>query len=80
VNVAGWHDRSRERFLPGLAVRPTAAVGALDGGQGPGRPNGIELSPDGKTLYITSGTPSDGGDSGNFAFYSVQLTVPGWLY
>lgn len=36
--------------------------------------------PDGKTLFITSGTPSSGGDNGDFALYSVRLNVPGWPY
>jgi len=36
--------------------------------------------PDRTTLYLTSGTPSGGGDSGNFALYSVRLNVPGWPY
>jgi len=35
---------------------------------------------DRKTLYITSGTPSNGGDTGNFGLYSVKLNVPGWPY
>lgn len=32
------------------------------------------------TLYITSGTPSSGGNTGNFGLYSVDLNVPGWPY
>jgi sugar lactone lactonase YvrE len=36
--------------------------------------------PDGQTLYLTSGTASQGGDSGNFGLYSVHLNVPGWPY
>ncbi|MET8157804.1 SMP-30/gluconolactonase/LRE family protein [Sphaerisporangium sp. NPDC005289] len=36
--------------------------------------------PDGRTLYITSGTPSRGGNSGNFGLYRVRLNVPGWPY
>ncbi|MEV4316169.1 SMP-30/gluconolactonase/LRE family protein [Actinocrispum sp. NPDC049592] len=32
------------------------------------------------TLYITSGTPSSGGNTGNFGLYSVRLNVPGWPY
>ncbi|WP_439378826.1 SMP-30/gluconolactonase/LRE family protein [Amycolatopsis lexingtonensis] len=47
---------------------------------GPNATNAAFGGPDGKTLYITSGTPSGGGDSGNFALYSVQLNVPGWPY
>ncbi|MEA5360468.1 SMP-30/gluconolactonase/LRE family protein [Amycolatopsis sp., V23-08] len=46
-------------------------------------PNATNLAfggPDRKTLYLTSGTPSGGGDSGNFALYSVRLNVPGWPY
>ncbi|MET8146058.1 SMP-30/gluconolactonase/LRE family protein [Sphaerisporangium sp. NPDC005288] len=35
---------------------------------------------DGRTLYITSGTPSRGGNSGNFGLYRVRLNVPGWPY
>ena len=35
---------------------------------------------DGTTLYITSGTPSPGGDTGDFALYSIHLNVPGWPY
>lgn len=36
--------------------------------------------PDRTTLYLTSGTPSFGGNSGNFGIYSVELNVPGWPY
>jgi gluconolactonase len=36
--------------------------------------------PDRRTLYITSGTPSTGGNTGNFGLYSVRLNVPGWPY
>jgi gluconolactonase len=36
--------------------------------------------PDRTTLYITSGTPSSGGNTGNFGLYSIQLNVPGWPY
>ncbi|GLX05913.1 SMP-30/gluconolactonase/LRE family protein [Microbispora sp. NBRC 16548] len=36
--------------------------------------------PDGRTLYITSGTPSRGGNTGNFGLYRVRLNVPGWPY
>nr|WP_225311587.1 SMP-30/gluconolactonase/LRE family protein [Microbispora cellulosiformans] len=36
--------------------------------------------PDGQTLYITSGTPSRGGNTGNFGLYRVRLNVPGWPY
>jgi gluconolactonase len=36
--------------------------------------------PDRRTLYITSGVPSGGGDSGNFGLYSIRLDVPGWPY
>ncbi|TDV56559.1 SMP-30/gluconolactonase/LRE family protein [Actinophytocola oryzae] len=36
--------------------------------------------PDGKTLFITSGTPSTGGNTGNFGLYSIRLNVPGWPY
>lgn len=32
------------------------------------------------TLYITSGTASTGGNTGNFALYSIRLNVPGWPY
>lgn len=35
---------------------------------------------DRKTLYITSGTPSSGGNTGNFGLYSIRLNVPGWPY
>jgi sugar lactone lactonase YvrE len=34
--------------------------------------------PDGRTLFITSGDPSSGGDTGNYGLYSVRLNVPGW--
>jgi gluconolactonase len=36
--------------------------------------------PDRTTLYITSGTPSGGGNTGNFGLYSIHLNVPGWPY
>ncbi|WP_344939903.1 SMP-30/gluconolactonase/LRE family protein, partial [Sphaerisporangium flaviroseum] len=36
--------------------------------------------PDGQTMYITSGAPSRGGNTGNFGLYRVQLNVPGWPY
>jgi gluconolactonase len=36
--------------------------------------------PDRTTLYITSGTPSTGGNTGNFALYSIRLNIPGWPY
>ena len=36
--------------------------------------------PDRTTLYITSGTPSNGGNTGNFGLYSVHLNIPGWPY
>ncbi|SMC66179.1 gluconolactonase [Kibdelosporangium aridum] len=36
--------------------------------------------PDRTTLYITSGTPSTGGNTGNFGLYSIGLNVPGWPY
>ncbi|RCG27122.1 SMP-30/gluconolactonase/LRE family protein [Sphaerisporangium album] len=36
--------------------------------------------PDGRTLFITSGTASRGGNTGNFGLYSVRLNVPGWPY
>ena len=32
------------------------------------------------TLYITSGTPSSGGNTGNFGLYSIRLNIPGWPY
>jgi sugar lactone lactonase YvrE len=35
---------------------------------------------DGRTLFITSGRPSSGGNTGNFGLYSVRLNVPGWPY
>ncbi|MFL6122296.1 SMP-30/gluconolactonase/LRE family protein [Actinophytocola sp.] len=36
--------------------------------------------PDRTTLYITSGTPSSGGNTGNFGLYRIHLNVPGWPY
>jgi gluconolactonase len=36
--------------------------------------------PDRTTLYITSGTPSHGGNTGNFGLYAIDLNVPGWPY
>ncbi|NRN71111.1 Sugar lactone lactonase YvrE [Kibdelosporangium sp. 4NS15] len=36
--------------------------------------------PDRTTLYITSGTASTGGNTGNFGLYSIRLNVPGWPY
>ncbi|WP_460395502.1 SMP-30/gluconolactonase/LRE family protein [Actinophytocola sediminis] len=36
--------------------------------------------PDRTTLYITSGTPSSGGNTGNFGLYRIELNVPGWPY
>jgi gluconolactonase len=35
---------------------------------------------DRSTLYITSGTPSSGGNTGNFGLYRIHLNVPGWPY
>jgi sugar lactone lactonase YvrE len=35
---------------------------------------------DGKTLYLTSGTPSAGNNTGNFGLYSIRLNVPGSPY
>jgi gluconolactonase len=35
---------------------------------------------DRQTLYITSGRPSTGGNTGNFGLYSIHLNVPGWPY
>jgi gluconolactonase len=35
---------------------------------------------DRRTLFITSGVPSTGGDRGNFGLYGVRLNVPGWPY
>ncbi|GAA2692632.1 SMP-30/gluconolactonase/LRE family protein [Actinoplanes palleronii] len=35
---------------------------------------------DGRTLFITSGSPSSGGDTGNFGLYSVRLNIPGSPY
>jgi gluconolactonase len=36
--------------------------------------------PDGMTLFITSGTASTGGNTGNYGLYSIRLNVPGWPY
>ncbi|KUL27014.1 SMP-30/gluconolactonase/LRE family protein [Actinoplanes awajinensis] len=36
--------------------------------------------PDGRTLFITSGSPSSGGDTGNYGLYSVRLNIPGSPY
>jgi gluconolactonase len=36
--------------------------------------------PDGRTLFITFGTPPSGGDSGDFGPYSIGLNVSGWPY
>jgi gluconolactonase len=36
--------------------------------------------PDRTTLYITSGTASTGGNTGDFGLYSIRLNVPGWPY
>ncbi|ALG08443.1 SMP-30/gluconolactonase/LRE family protein [Kibdelosporangium phytohabitans] len=36
--------------------------------------------PDGKTPYITSGTQSNDGNSGNLGLYSIRPNVPGWPY
>lgn len=36
--------------------------------------------PDRSTLYITSGTASSGGNTGNFGLYDIHLNVPGWPY
>jgi gluconolactonase len=35
---------------------------------------------DRQTLFITSGRPSTGGNTGNFGLYSIHLNVPGWPY
>jgi gluconolactonase len=54
------------------------ALGTISAG--PNTTNVAFGGPDRTTLYLTSGTPSGGGDSGNFALYSVRLNVPGWPY
>ncbi|QUQ72506.1 SMP-30/gluconolactonase/LRE family protein [Kutzneria sp. CA-103260] len=54
------------------------ALGVINAGQN--TTNAAFGGPDGRTLYITSGRPSDGGDTGDFALYSIRLNVPGWPY
>ncbi len=54
------------------------ALGTISAGQN--TTNMAFGGPDGKTLYVTSGTPSTGGDNGNFGLYSIRLNVPGWPY
>lgn len=54
------------------------ALGVITAGQN--TTNAAFGGPDGRTLYITSGHPSDGGESGDFALYSIRLNVPGWPY
>jgi gluconolactonase len=54
------------------------ALGTISAGQN--TTNAAFGGPDGRTLYITSGSPSSGGDTGNYALYSIRLNVPGWPY
>jgi len=54
------------------------ALGTISAGQN--ATNAAFGGPDGRTLYITSGSPSNGGDTGNFGLYSIRLNVPGWPY
>jgi sugar lactone lactonase YvrE len=54
------------------------ALGTISAGQN--ATNAAFGGPDGRTLYITSGSPSAGGDTGNYGLYSIRLNVPGWPY
>ncbi|EWM13545.1 SMP-30/gluconolactonase/LRE family protein [Kutzneria sp. 744] len=54
------------------------ALGTISAGQN--TTNAAFGGPDGRTLYITSGSPSSGGDTGNYGLYSIRLNVPGWPY
>ena len=54
------------------------ALGTISAGQN--TTNAAFGGPDGRTLYITSGAPSAGGDTGNYGLYSIRLNVPGWPY
>ena len=54
------------------------ALGTISAG--PNATNAAFGGADGQTLYITSGIPSSGGGSGNFALYGARLNVPGWPY
>ena len=54
------------------------ALGTISAG--PNATNAAFGGPDRTTLYITSGVPSGGGESGNFGLYSIRLNVPGWPY
>jgi len=54
------------------------ALGTVNAG--PNTTNAAFGGPDGRTLYITSGRPSTGGETGDFALYSIHLNVPGWPY
>jgi len=54
------------------------ALGTISAGRN--ATNAAFGGPDGKTLFITSGIPSTGGDNGNFGLYSIRLNVPGWPY
>ncbi|WP_436761340.1 SMP-30/gluconolactonase/LRE family protein [Streptosporangium sp. V21-05] len=55
-----------------------AALGTISAGRN--STNVAFGGPDGQTLFITSGTASRGGNTGNFGLYSVRLNVPGWPY
>ena len=54
------------------------ALGTISAGQN--ATNVAFGGPDRTTLYITSGTPSHGNNTGNFGLYSIKLKVPGWPY
>ncbi|MFC0437841.1 SMP-30/gluconolactonase/LRE family protein [Kutzneria buriramensis] len=54
------------------------ALGTISAGQN--MTNAAFGGPDGRTLYLTSGSPSSGGDTGNYGLYGIRLNVPGWPY
>ncbi|HYQ69880.1 SMP-30/gluconolactonase/LRE family protein [Actinophytocola sp.] len=73
VYQATFDDGKTHVFSP--AGQPLGTITA-----GRNTTNAAFGGPDRTTLYITSGTPSGGGNTGNFGLYSVHLNVPGWPY
>jgi gluconolactonase len=73
VYQATFGDGKIHVFSP--AGRPLGTISA-----GRNATNVAFGDPDRKTLYITSGTPSSGGNTGNFGLYRIRLNVPGWPY
>jgi gluconolactonase len=73
VYQATFDDGKIHVFSP--AGQPLGTISA-----GRNATNAAFGGPDRTTLYITSGTPSSGGNTGNFGLYSIHLNIPGWPY